>query len=204
MAISRTQAVSANAASVAITSTSNDDLIIVFAYNNASTTIPTLPAGYTSLQTNSATGNAMRIGAKISSGGDTSSGSWTNATNVVCHVYAGTSGAAVANRCLNATNGAGNSATLTYTGFTMTGGGRNWIAGFGGAKAATNGMGGNTSTLTNRTSQTIVNGLDSGAPKSSWSSETLTVTGSGRWLTATVEINAPVTAQKNGAFFMLC
>lgn len=202
MAIARTQAVSANAASATLTSTSNDDLIIVFAYNNASTTIPTLPAGYTSLQTNSATGNAMRIGAKISAGGDTTTGSWTNATNVACEVYSGTSGAAVANRCLNTTNGAGNSATLTYTGFTMSGPGRNWIAGFGGAKAATAGMNGSTTNLGNRTNQTIINGLDSGGAEPSWASETLAVTGSGRWLTATVEINAPVTVNKQ-SFFML-
>ena len=42
MPITRTQAVSANASSVAITTPAAGDLVLVFAYNNASTTIPTL------------------------------------------------------------------------------------------------------------------------------------------------------------------
>lgn len=186
MAIARTQAVSANATNVAITSTSNGDTIIVFAYNNASTTIPSLPGGFTNLSTNSATGNACRIGYKVSTGGDTTSGTWTNASNVACHVY---SGCNTTTPFLNTTTGAGNGSTLTFTGFAMTNtDGSDWIAGFGGAKACTAGINGNTTNLVNRTNQTIITGKDSGSGETSWSSETLSVTGSGRWLTMTVEI----------------
>lgn len=191
MAIARTQAVSANANTATLTSTAANDCILVFAYNNASTTIPSLPANYTSLSTNSATGNACRIGYRVSPGAETNCGTWTNATNVACMVYTGCN---LVTPFLNTTTGAGNGATLTYTGFTMSDtSGRDVIAGFGGAKAATAGMGGiltgGPPTLAVRTNQTIINGVDSAGGVTSFTSNTLSVTGSGRWLTMTVEIS---------------
>src|SRR4029450_2773237 len=88
-AVSRTQAVSANADNATITSTANGDLIIVFAYNGSAAAAPSLASGFTSLDSGIATSQGMIIGYKVSSGGDTSTGTWTSATQVVCHVYAG-------------------------------------------------------------------------------------------------------------------
>lgn len=201
-AISRTQAVSADSNTVTITSTSANDVIIVFAYNGSSATIPTLDGAFTNLDSQTGTSQGFRSGYKVSAGGDTSCGTWTNATQVICHVYAGTSTSAP---FVNSTKTAGNSATLTYTGFTMSVTNNTaWIVGFGGARSATAGMNGNTTggtVLTNRTSKTTANGLDTGATTSTFSSTTLTVTTSGRWLTETIEIDPAATQSTTNGFF---
>lgn len=183
--ISRTQAVSANAASATLSSTSANDLIIVYAYNTNNTTIPSLPAGYTSLGTQAPGGsaNASRIGYKVASAGETTTGTWTNATQVACLVYSGAHSSAP----VLGTPTAGNSALLSYAGKT-TSSSRNWVAGFGAGKAVTAGMNGNITSMTNRTNQTKINGLDTGAGVGSTSTDTLSVTTSGRWLTDIVEI----------------
>jgi hypothetical protein len=183
-AVSRKQAVSANADNATITSTANGDLIIVFAYNGSAAASPSLASGFTSLDSGVATSQGMIIGWKASSGGDTSSGTWTSATQVVCHVYAG---AAIGAEAKN--NGSGT--ILNYPAVTMqVTDGTSWIAGFGGARTATAGMNGSTTILTNRTSQTTANGLDSGSGQTSYAGENLTFTTTSRWFGVTVEITA--------------
>jgi len=204
-AITRIQAVSANANNVAITSTTNGDLIIVFAYFAGTATIPSLAAGFTNIQSSAGVSQAMRIGYKISAGADTSSGTWTNATQVVCHVYRGTAASAAAIGATTAV-GAGNSVTLSYAALTLQNtSGTSWVAAFGGASSATAGMNGTPTgtapNLGNRTNQTLCNGLDTGAGATSFTAQTLTVTTSGRWQTYTIELKTP--AVINGNFLML-
>jgi hypothetical protein len=83
--------------------------------------------------------------------------------------------------------------------------GTSWIAGFGGARTATAGMDGSTTLLTNRTSQTTVNGLDSGTGLTSYAGETLNFTTSSRWFGITVEILAAAgaAAPKTNFFIFL-
>jgi len=192
MSLSRPQAgASANTTSVSISSTSQGDLILVFAFNGTNNTIPTLPSGFTSLATATTANTAARLGYKKSTGGDTSSGTWTSATQVACIVFRSSTGYAMAGAVATAT---GTGTTLTYPGMTpanSAGNFRNsgsWVAGFGGGASMTAGMDGSTANLTNETSQTKVNGLDSEAVKTSFADETLSVTTSGQWITATVEI----------------
>jgi len=200
MPISRVQNVSANASSATLSSTTANDLIVVFAYNNASTTAPTLVSGYTSLDTQGPGGsaNGCRLAYKLSGGGETTTGTWTTATNVVAHVYRGqiTSGAGGANGIGFLAAATGNSAIFSWTGTTLgVTDGSSWVAGFGGAKSATAGVNGNSTggtVLTNATAQTIITGKDTNAGVASFSTTTLTFTTSSRWITEAVEIkNAP-------------
>lgn len=205
MAITRSQNVSANANNVALASTTSGDLIVVFAYCNNATTIPSLPGGFTSLATFSGNLNGMRCGYKVSTGGETTSGTWTNATNIAAHVYQGVHGSTPIGAQDGATGTQGNGTALSWTGFTLNDtSGNSWIAGFVGAKAATAGINGNTTggtVLTNRTNQTVISGKDTGSGTATFSTTSLTVTGSGRWASFGVEIRAPVTINPGGAFF---
>lgn len=186
MAVKFIQAASANTTNVALSGTQLNDLIVVFAYNNASTTVPTVPAGYTSLDTATGTAEAGVLAFKVSPGSETSTGTWTNATNIVALVYRGASG------CGASASSTGNSATLSYPTITLNDtSGNSWVAGLGGAVSATAGMGGTTAALTqSRTNQTTVNGLDTNATVTTFAAQSLAVTGSGNWLTFSVEIQA--------------
>ena len=204
-AITRTQAVSAAANTVAITSTAANDVIVVWAYFAGTATIPSLPAGFTSLVGTAGTAQAARLGYKVSSGGDTSSGVWTNATHVVCLVYSGckTSGPFGT----TPTIGAGNSASIPYPAgtLTVTDGTSVWL-GFAGASSATAGMNGTPTgtapNFTNRASQaTRINGCDTAATASNLSTQTLTVTTSGRICATSVELlMQPTTPAAQGQF----
>ena len=207
MAIARTQAVSATANSVAITATSVNDVIVVWAYTAGSTTIASVPAGFTSLFGTAGVAQAARLGYKVSGGLDNSSGVWTSATAVVCMVFSGakTSGPFGTTPTLST----GNGITLTWPAntLTVTNGTSVWL-GFGGASSATAGMTGTPTgtapNFTNRTNQVTVNGLDTAATASNLSSQSMTITTSGRVGSTSVELlMQPVQAAVGGQFFRM-
>lgn len=207
MAISRIQNVSANATNVAITSATANDIIVVWAYNSSAATAITLASGFTNIVNGTGTQQAAYLAYKVSVGGETTSGTWTNATQVVCLVFRGCNTTTPFGTTPTIT--AGNSASLTYgpTTLTVTGGTSVHI-GFGGGKAMTAGMNGTPTgtapNLTVRTNQTLCNGLDTAATATNLSTQTLTVTTSGRWQTVAIELKAqptgPSTQQKAGFF----
>jgi hypothetical protein len=202
-AIARTQAVSANATSVTITAATAGDFIVVFAYNSASSTIPTLPAGFTNITSISST-DAARIYYKIATGGETSSGVATSATPSVCEVYRG-AGSFGTTPTINA----GSGLTLTYPAVTLlNASGSSWVIAFGGSRLASAGMNGTPTgtapNLGNRTNQTLVNGLETGAGVTSVTAQTVIVTGSGLGKAVTIELQAPAVAgSTKGNFLML-
>jgi hypothetical protein len=206
-AITRTQAVSAVADNVAITSTAANDLIVVFAFTGSAATIPSLATGFTSLQTATGTSRGGRLGYKISSGGDTSSGAWTNATNVICFVYSGVNTTTPFGTIPAITGGAG--ATITYTAatLTVTDGTSVWF-GAAGIRAATAGMNGTPTgtapNFTNRANTTLANGLDTAATASNLSAQSLTTTSGNGWMSITIELLAtPTVVPGAGRFFQL-
>lgn len=187
--VTRVTQASAQASSVAISTPHVGDLIVVFAYANTVTNIPSLPAGYTSITTLNPTGNAMRIGCKLSDGTETTSGTWTNATQISVIVFRG----AELGTGGSFNTGNASSATLSYNALTGVTAfkiqdGSSWAAGFGGAKAATAGMNGNITGMTNETSAVKVNALDTEGGVTTFAVATLGVTGSGQWITVTIEI----------------
>ena len=188
MAVSRTQAVAASTDNVAISSTANNDVILVFAFNSASTTIPSLPSGFSSILTDTNVSQAQRTGFKRSTGGDTTSGTWTNATRVVCMVYAGV--VTTGNPYGGHNTSSGNGSVWTYNSLTMTvGDGSSWVIGMGGERLA-GGEGGNTTLLGNRITGSLTQGLDSGTGLASYASETESGMANTRWITSSLEIMA--------------
>lgn len=190
MAISRIQAVSATANNVAITSTNEGDIIVVWSYFAGTATIPTLAAGYTNIVATAGTQQAARLAYKISLGSELTSGTWTNATQVVCLVYSGASGFGT-----TPTITAANSASISMPAVTLTvTDGSSVILGFAGGSSTTAGMNNNptggTVALTSRTNQVKAAGLDSAATAANYTAQTLTVTTSGRVQSVTIELKA--------------
>jgi hypothetical protein len=190
MAISLIGGSTAAASTITIPGTyQNGDLLLIFAFNNASTTLPTLPAGWTSAGGNGANVCACRIGWKVAGSASETSGTWTNASSLACIVYRGvatnkTPIGAVA-------NGNGSSATLSFTTPAMKARGTSWVAGFAGHVSATNvatapaGM-----TLECGTGVTSLGGSDTNGPTANFPTTTLGVNASAGWETFTAEIMA--------------
>lgn len=129
MAVSFVDQASSTGASVTLPAgLQANDLILIFAFR-ATTTAPSLPAGYTNVFSQSSNGVSFRLGYKIAAGGD-SSGTWTNADLVISHLYRGASGVGGAG---SGTNASAANTTIPGIGtFTKTDG-TSWAASFGGS-----------------------------------------------------------------------
>ena len=168
------------------------DLIIICAYRS-NTTAASLPSGYSSILTKSGTTASIRVGYKIATTTNDSSGTWTNALALVCHVYRPSSGN---------TMGIGTSAsaaqttnTINYPALTLADGfsGNSWIAGFCGVSNTTNTIAVAPSGMTNESHETAAAaqcaGHDTEGGVSSWSSTNATTTGTaGDSVSCTVEL----------------
>lgn len=89
--ISRIGSASAEAASVTIPAGhATGDIMIICAVRDGNVTNPTIPTGWTKI-TNTSDGTLMSIsvGWKRCASGAETSGTWTNATGIMCHVYRG-------------------------------------------------------------------------------------------------------------------
>jgi hypothetical protein len=188
---SRTQNVTAQAATATITAPNFGDLILVFAHRDGSTVAPTLVSGYNNIATSGANTNSVRIAYKISDGTETSIGTWTNATSVAVAVYRDFDPQVPIGAFLV---GTGASATMSYNGLTMqVTDGTSWVVGFGAHRTATD-VGTNApSGMTVRSSTTDIAIFDTGAGVSSWSTATAGVNASSGWTTYTIELVAKAT-----------
>ena len=65
------------------------DLIVAFAFRDGSTTLPTQPTGWTSIDTAAANTCSARLSYKVAASSGESTGVWTNASTVVFLVYRG-------------------------------------------------------------------------------------------------------------------
>src|ERR1019366_3578322 len=190
MAISYSQSASAAATSATLVSTAAGDLILVCAYRSNSQTPPTVPGTYTSIVSRADGLTAsLVVGYRISTGGETSTGTWTNATHVIAIVY---KGAAAVGSHSGGNDGTGTSTTITYGSLTLNvADGSSWVAGFGGAVSATAGLTGTTTAFTaNRKNFTLFNGLDTNGGVSSFANQTLAFTTASVWVSETIEIKA--------------
>lgn len=208
MAISFVGAASAAATSLTLPTHQAGDLLLLWAYRNGSTTAPTLPSGWISINTSGNNNNSSRLAYRIATGAGTASGTWTDATHISATVYR--AGTGNINIGADATTG-GNGSTLTYSALTLQDtSGSSWVAGFGGHRQATNVETAPTG-MTNRTSTATTGGEsaahDTDGGVASWSSQTVSVSpssgGTQGWRTAVVEIRefAAITlAAAAGAF----
>lgn len=65
------------------------DLMIIYAFRDGSTTNPSLPAGWISSATPDGTTCSARVGCRVATSNAETSGTWTNATAVLCVVLRG-------------------------------------------------------------------------------------------------------------------
>lgn len=192
MAISRISSASAQAASVAITTPTKGDLILVFAHRDGSITAPSLITGYTNVASGGANLNSARLMWKISDGTETGTGTSTNATSIACIVYRGQDPSVPVGGFVV---GGAASVTIAYNTFTfqVTRDTSSWVAGFAGHRTATD-VGQAPAGMTLQTSATDIAGSDTNGPVASWSTNNVTVNANSGWRSYAVEIRAAQTA----------
>lgn len=83
------------------------DMIFMFAFNNASITVPTVPAGWTTFMTPAAANVCAGVLCyKFAASSSETSGTWTGATQLATVVYRGTRG------LMNGSNGTNSNSTI--------------------------------------------------------------------------------------------
>lgn len=191
MTISHIGSQGAAATTVTIPAHQIGDLILIFAYRDGSNTSPSVPAAGGTVPTwtiiGTASGgntNSSVLYYAVATATNHTSGTWTNATELICAVYRGTKrpGAQAS------TSGSGTSISYpALTGMTRTDG-TSWVAGFAGHRTATN-VELNPSGMTNRTSiGTEAANHDTNGTVSSWSLQLVTVNASSAWRSRVVEL----------------
>lgn len=193
---------SAVADNVAIPAHVADDLIVIFAYRSASTVTPTVPAGFTTINSGSANTNGHALAWKIATSSSETSGTWTNAEGIIAHVYRGASGIGGQAQATNIVDPA------AFPGITMTvTDGTSWVAGFIGTRGRTSTVNNSPTGMVNRASVTLTSGSvgsdDTNGGVSSWTGANMTLTPAGnRYRIAVVELVAtagPATVTGNAA-----
>lgn len=179
------------------------DLLIIFACRDGNNTAPSLPAGWTNVLNTAGTSTiGARTGYKIAASGAETSGTWTNATSVVCVVYRGADIEEGPIGGSGVTSSTGTS--VTYPTLTMLeGGGTSWVAGFAGHRSVNTSLETPPSGMSLRednidaTDEAVSHDTNGGV--SSWSNTAVSVGGtSSGWISHTVEI---VAAPTSGAVF---
>lgn len=188
MAISFVGQASAAAASVALPTFSADDIAIVFAFRSGSTTAPSLPSGWTNDTSAGANTCSYRVGWRRLVGGDTTTGTWTNATSIEVIVLRGVDlGSPLGGK----TQGSGSSAAPSWGAVTFQDlAGGSWAVLLGGHRTATdmNTVALGTTTNESPTEQSVA--MHDVRGTTSWSSTSKTVNASSGWFTRALEVRA--------------
>lgn len=186
------------------------DLLVMFAFRDGSTTAPTIPtgAGWIQVGLNTGTATSSSTAYKVASSSSETSGTWTNANALICHVYRGqlTTGTPVVNSGAQA----GTGTSVNYSGIvTMTGPGTSWVTLFAGHSSTDTALETVKPGTINRSNNVgaicEVAGHDTGGPVASFSFGTVAIGGtSGNWITKTIEILAATGGVKvwNGTSFV--
>jgi len=207
MAISRVGSASvADAATITIPAGHKvGDMMIVFAFRDGSVTNPTIPSGWTNI-TNTTDGTlcSVSMGYKRCTSTAETSGTWTNASGLVCIVYRGAISSATPFGTLSA--GSGSTNTINYAARALAASGvvgSSWFIAFAGhgsqdttIETAPTGM----TALTNAAGASVeVAGFDTnGLATGNWPSTNVSITGTAtNWQTIVIEIKAQGVAFEN-------
>jgi len=194
MSITRVGTQTASATTLTVPTTQAGDIVIMGAMHSGATTAVTVPAGWISpvAKTNAtATALSGRIAYRYATGASTPSGTWTNASQLICAVYRPS-----ANNTIRVGAAASNSSTTATVNFpALTLGdnfsGNDWIIGFVAASNATQTLTVAPSGMTNvtsivATSQAALHDTNGGV--SSWSSTNANVVGAGNTVSFSLEL----------------
>lgn len=109
------------------------DLAVAYAYRNATTVAPTVPAGWNTISASAgANANARAVGWRALQAGDTSTGTWTNATAIAVTILRNQATVPIG----ASASGGTNNATLTQPALTLqVTNGTSWLLLFAGSKA---------------------------------------------------------------------
>jgi surface protein len=171
------------------------DLILAFAFRDGSTTQPTEPTGWTSIDGAFGTSCSARVSYKVATTTGETSGTWTNATSVIFLVYRGVDSANIVNIDTKIT-GSGTTVTYNANGFWQ---GLSRVVAFAGHRSTNTNLGNPPTGLT-----LIVNPTDAtdevAAFQSTvddygnWPSTPVAVGGtSSGWITFTLRLRVPIT-----------
>lgn len=164
------------------------DLLLAYAFRDGSTAGPTIPEGWSQIHTAGANTCSHKVAVKWAASSSETSGTWTNATGLVIHVYRGvaTRGATL--------SGTGSSNSITYPALTLLkADSTSWVARFAGHRTATNMT---TNTPAGYTARTGVaseaRGCDSnGGLSSNPASGTQSVNQTSGWCATSIELLGP-------------
>ncbi|WP_298800107.1 hypothetical protein [uncultured Devosia sp.] len=162
------------------------DLIIVFAFNGANNTVPTVPAGYDTDLSYSGASNAGIACHKIAAGGETGVSGFTNAALIEARVCSGASGIGASAQ----NNGSNGTLAIPAVPLNVTDG-TSWVVAGNFAVAATNmtaapaGMGNEDDASSS--SPPAFMGCDTDGGVSSFAGKTQSINGSG-WISFALEI----------------
>lgn len=188
MAISYVSSASAAATSLTMPSHQAGDLLVAYAFWDGSTAGPTIPAGWSQIQTAGANTCSHKVAIKWATSSSETSGTWTNATGLVIHVYRGVGATGVT------ASGTGSSNSITYPALTLQkANSTSWVARFAGHKTATNMT---TNTPVGYTARTGVateaRGCDSnGGLSSNPTADAQSVNQTNGWCATSIELLAP-------------
>lgn len=166
------------------------DLILIYSFRDGSNSTPTLPSGYTSLDTITSNSAGSIVGYKIATATNDTSGTWTNATQTNGVVYTGNDTTTpIGGHAITTNIGT----VVSYPALTMTNGtGTSWVAGLAAHRSTNTTLETPPTGMTNRiddvtTGEVVINDTNGGV--TSWSLQTVSVGGtSSGWGGATVEI----------------
>ena len=167
------------------------DLLVIFAYRDGNNTAPSPPAGWINIGTaGGANTNSSRLAYRVATATNDPSGTWTNATALVVHIYHGQN--LVTPIGVNADTGASGT-TVTYPALTLNIGGASWVAGFAGHRSINTTLETPPVGMVNRTdfvdATDEVAGHDTNIGVSSWSATNVSVGGTNSgWRARTLEI----------------
>lgn len=146
------------------------DFILMYCFRDGSTTLPTLPAGWTQINSGAANTCSARLAYKIAASSSETSGTWTSGTELVCQVYRNVQviGASAV--------GTGSSATVNYPALSgMFTDGNSVVAAFSGHRSVNGNLALAPTGMVNRVSQAGATadaaGFDTNGGVSSWSSQ---------------------------------
>jgi hypothetical protein len=168
------------------------DLAIVIAHRNNSATLPALPAGWTSLGTDTEGSRCTRVGYRVLQGGDTTTGTWTNATRIIVLIYRGQHATPVDAANVAVVSGSGDTITIPTLTMAVVDG-TSWVVGLAAHQLASEGSITAPTGMTKRTSEASTfraAAFDTNGGVASWSNQTIVTDALTEWFGWSVEIRS--------------